>query len=247
MGFQCHDWTVISEKEVVRKRKRLIRCRCKCGHESLILAYRLRPHSQDGATSCPACAMATRKAIYTHTLTREYLVQQYIDAHRTINDIARETGFDQLTVRRRLCAYGIPLRKRSDAESYQLTGRVFGLLSVGAMLRKRQRSGAIIYYRCVCTCGAVREVRAAHLIAGASKACKRCASGHSASSPHWTGCGEITGYYWGRVCRGAKQRWLVVEITIEQAWQVFLRQKRRCALTDLPERVNDFETTAERI
>lgn len=178
--------------------------------------------------------MAKRKAIYTHTLTREYLVQQYIDAHRTINDIARETGFDQLTVRRRLCAHGIPLRKRSDAESHQLTGRVFGLLTVGPMLRKRQRSGAVIYYRCVCTCGAVREVRAAHLIAGASKACKRCASGHSASSPHWTGCGEITGYYWGRVCRGAKQRGLVVEITIEQAWQVFLRQKRRCALTDLP-------------
>lgn len=234
IGHQCHHWTVVSDGPVMRGRKRFFRCQCKCGRKAYVLAHRLHPEAKSAATSCPACATAMSKESYTATLTRDYLNDAYVSRGRSINSIARETGFDPLTIKRRLHFHGIALRKRSDAESHNLSGRTFGKLTVGALLRKQRGGSSVLYYKCTCACGAVREVRAAHLLAGASKACKRCASRPSSASPHWKGCGEMTGYYWGRACRGAIERGLPVEITIEQAWEAFLRQNRRCALTGLP-------------
>ena len=218
----------------MRGRKRFFRCQCKCGRKAYVLAYRLHPKAKGAATCCPSCATVISKEAYTATLTRDYLSDAYVIRGRTINSIAMETGFDPLTIKRRLRLHGIAIRNRSDAESHHLSGRTFGKLTVGALLRKRRGGSSVLCYECTCACGAVREVRAAHLLAGASRACKRCASRPSSASPHWKGCGEMTGYYWGRACRGAVERGLPVEITIEQAWQVFLSQDRRCALTGLP-------------
>jgi hypothetical protein len=234
IGHQCNGWTVVSGASVMRGHKRFFHCQCKCGRKAYVLAYRLNPKAKGAATCCPACATTLAKDAYTATLTREYLIDAYVSKRRTINDIATEMGFDPLTVKRRLRSHGIPIRQQSDAEVRHLSGRTFGLLTVGKSLRKHRGGSSVLYYQCTCACGVVREVRAAHLLAGASKACKRCASRPSSASPHWKGCGDITGYYWGRACRGAVERGLPVEITIEQAWQIFVRQDRRCALTGLP-------------
>jgi hypothetical protein len=50
----------------------------------------------------------------------------------------------------------------------------------------------------------------------------------------WKGHGEISGSLWKRILNQAKSRGLSVEITIEDAWNLFLSQERRCKLTRLP-------------
>ena len=47
----------------------------------------------------------------------------------------------------------------------------------------------------------------------------------------WTGHGEISGTYWGVVRKNAKSRQLDFDITIEEAWWLFLKQDKRCVLT----------------
>lgn len=48
----------------------------------------------------------------------------------------------------------------------------------------------------------------------------------------WTGHEEITGAYWSSVVYGAtKARNLEFNITIEECWNLFLKQNRKCALT----------------
>ena len=44
---------------------------------------------------------------------------------------------------------------------------------------------------------------------------------------------EITGKYWANLKHGAKARNLVFNITIDYAWQLFLDQNRKCALSGL--------------
>jgi hypothetical protein len=50
----------------------------------------------------------------------------------------------------------------------------------------------------------------------------------------WTGHGEIHGTFWGRVHSNAALRKLKVEVSIEQAWHLFQKQKGKCALSGLP-------------
>lgn len=45
------------------------------------------------------------------------------------------------------------------------------------------------------------------------------------------GCGKISGSYWCAVRHHAKLRHLALEITIEDAWQIFLAQDGKCALS----------------
>jgi hypothetical protein len=47
----------------------------------------------------------------------------------------------------------------------------------------------------------------------------------------WKGYEELSGRYWNRVLRGAKERNLEVSITIEDAYEKFLKQNKKCALS----------------
>ncbi len=49
--------------------------------------------------------------------------------------------------------------------------------------------------------------------------------------PRWKGYEEISATYWNNVLNGARNRKIKIEITIQDAWQLFLKQNKKCALT----------------
>lgn len=62
---------------------------------------------------------------------------------------------------------------------------------------------------------------------------------HKENHPNWTGYGEICGSHFARIKHGAETRNLEFNITIEQIWELFLKQKRKCALSGV---ILDFKT-----
>jgi Probable Zinc-ribbon domain len=61
------------------------------------------------------------------------------------------------------------------------------------------------------------------------------------TNPRWTGYGEISGRQWGCIQKEATEKRrnkfhtaLPFEITIEYAWELFLKQNRKCALSGEP-------------
>ena len=52
-------------------------------------------------------------------------------------------------------------------------------------------------------------------------------------SPHWRGHGEISAKYWFNVQRHAMGRQLEMDVSMEYAWDLFLHQDCRCALTGI--------------
>jgi hypothetical protein len=48
---------------------------------------------------------------------------------------------------------------------------------------------------------------------------------------NYRGYEEITGSHWGRIRKRASSKGYPFEISIEYAWEVFLKQGRRCAIT----------------
>ncbi len=87
-------------------------------------------------------------------------------------------------------------------------------------------------FSCKCKCGALKVIFASHLASGASKRCRRC-SQRKQASPLYRGYEEIYPRYWKKLQADAVIRSLEFTTTVEEAWQLFLTQNRRCALTNM--------------
>jgi hypothetical protein len=110
-----------------------------------------------------------------------------------------------------------------------LTGQRFGQLVVleRAFSPQFQRT----YWSCRCDCGSVHPVSGLSLTQGSQTSCRCSWRSSGAASKTWRGHGEISGGRWSSVLSNAAQRGIAVEINIQDAWELFLQQDRRCALS----------------
>jgi hypothetical protein len=65
------------------------------------------------------------------------------------------------------------------------------------------------------------------LTSGNTKSCGHCRK----LAHNWCGCGEITGSYWSHVKHNSQLRNKLFGVTIEEAWQIFVEQNRKCAIS----------------
>ena len=90
------------------------------------------------------------------------------------------------------------------------------------------------YFECQCDCGNITTKKGVDLRTGNTRSCG-CAHWVVGKQRHdWKGHEEIPGQFWRRVTRGAINRNLMMAVTIEQAWDKFIEQDRKCALSGVP-------------
>lgn len=73
---------------------------------------------------------------------------------------------------------------------------------------------------CQCKCGKVLTVT----LSARRKSCGCLA---------YKGCKELSATFWGSIRNGAKSRNLIFSVTIQEAWDLFLKQNRKCALSGI--------------
>lgn len=78
--------------------------------------------------------------------------------------------------------------------------------------------------------GIEKPVLTKHLKSGATKS---FSFGFSVGKAHvqWNGHEKISGTYWGSIIRHATNRKLEFSITIEDGWNLYIKQNRKCALS----------------
>jgi hypothetical protein len=54
------------------------------------------------------------------------------------------------------------------------------------------------------------------------------------TNSQWKGYGEISGRYWNNILKEGKKLQFEFSITIEYAWELFLKQNKKCALSGEP-------------
>jgi hypothetical protein len=107
--------------------------------------------------------------------------------------------------------------------------------------RKTKNRGRI--YLCLCDCGNEKEVAGTKLKNG-TKSCG-CLKAENLNhergkdSPQFSGYGEISGGMWNRITSSAKKRKKEFKITIKYAWELFLKQEKKCALSGRVLRLSD--------
>lgn len=101
---------------------------------------------------------------------------------------------------------------------------------------------------CRCDCGNEVIVRSDTLRSNRQHSCGCLLKRKGSQHPSWRGHKEISGYVWRKILKDAERRNLEFKISIEQCWKLFLKQKRKCALSGLnlrfPTHRQDYDQSA---
>ena len=121
-------------------------------------------------------------------------------------------------------------KRKSPTNFKDLTEKLFGDWFVICRAPNKKR---IICYWCECSCGTIKVVHAMSLTKGRSIMCRPCASRKCGSSrkKYYK---EIPIIYWNSILAGAKRRNIKINITIDYAWDIFLKQNYKCFLSGDP-------------
>jgi hypothetical protein len=112
-----------------------------------------------------------------------------------------------------------------------LTGKTIGFWTViedlGVQARKKGNRRGNRYWLCRCQCGTTKPVQAQTLLNGTSRKCVKCGQQPVPYSEELSEC------VWNKIVRSASKRSIEMQITKQQAFCIFVRQGRKCALTGL--------------
>jgi hypothetical protein len=119
-----------------------------------------------------------------------------------------------------------------DRRCKDLTGKEFGFWTVKSLSPKRL--GGRVTWVCECKCGKTKEMAGIYLTRKISKSCGCQHHLRGSQNSNWKGFGEISQTKWNHLRHNARARKIPFSLSIKDAWGVFLKQERKCALTGLP-------------
>ena len=181
-------------------------------------------------------------------LSKEQLKKEYDDLGNC-GKIAVKYGFSEPCVREWMKKYDLPLKQqwsRGGHNIFPILGQKFGHLTVIEKVPRRERDNGEAKWLCKCDCGETVITGSNRLRRGITKSCGCLRVKTNAPNSYE----KLSHAYWSRVLRGAEVRGLIVEITPKQAWEKFVEQGARCALSGEeikltnPYRGKDGEQTA---
>ena len=108
-----------------------------------------------------------------------------------------------------------------------LTGQTINKFHIIKDSGKRSKQGNVIW-EVQCQCGNIKLLTRDHIYRNQSCGCLRASL---IQKKHFRGYKEISKSYWNSIKKGAAQRGLQISISIKDAWDLFVKQDKCCALT----------------
>lgn len=162
-------------------------------------------------------------------ISKEELERLYTIEKKSAKKIAKELDIAYNSVFNLLRRFNIPFKRPSTGMFYKdvdLSGQVFGDLTVIKYLGKTGKKVKIYSHECKCSCGRTIIVKTQRLLRDI-KGCGRCAKTHG----RFSGYLEISSTFWRNIVKGAAARDHKFNLDIKDAWELFIKQNRKCALT----------------
>lgn len=134
------------------------------------------------------------------------------------------------------CSYGYVSRivkefGYSNNIDAKYIGNTFGMLTPIKRVGSDKYSHA--KYLCLCSCGKNIEILGNSLSSGNTLSCGCTSRKVGKNHGLWTGYEDISNIYYNRVLRCANDRDIPVSLTIQEMWQKFIEQDKRCALSGI--------------
>lgn len=109
-----------------------------------------------------------------------------------------------------------------------MIGRKFGMLTV--ISHKSRTEG----YNCKCDCGNETVARAYRLKRGLHNSCGCVHFRHEENHPNYKGIGTLSKTHWYYIKYAAKRRNKEFNVSMKDAWELYLKQNKKCVYTNLP-------------
>lgn len=109
-----------------------------------------------------------------------------------------------------------------------ITGQKFAKLTT---ISRAENNGKNTMWLCKCDCGNLVIVRSTHLTKSRTKSCGCLNKQINKNSKTWKGYEDISGDYYSNIKKGAKNRKIEFNITIQYLWELFINQDKKCALS----------------
>lgn len=180
------------------------------------------------------------------------IIRLYVELEYTIKMISEVYGYSYRTIKKILNNNGINIIKHPGSYGHKnLSGKI-GDLKIKKRLTDRSEPKKGFLYECECICGNIVNVYSYVLLCHntVSCGCKRYRRGKNHTT--WKGYEEISLTFWKSIQNGASERNLEFDITIEDAWNLFVLQERKCAFTgielnfDSSSRINNRTASLDR-
>ena len=161
----------------------------------------------------------------------------------SLREIAKEIGTSPNTVSYWLKKLGLKTKTAHDKEGHKTPkhidciGKTYHYLKILSFTRKKGVKG--YYAKCLCTlCGNKTVKFFSSVLRGATTSCG-CRTDQyeklrGKNSSQYTGYEDITGRTWSKIKRGAKNRGLSFNLNLKDAWELFLKQDKKCIYTGIP-------------
>jgi hypothetical protein len=160
-------------------------------------------------------------------ITHENLKRMMYLENKTQRDISKEIGVSEACVSKYAKKYG--LRKKTE-EKY--IGKRFGILTGKNIVGRDEYSHNIV--ECICDCGNIFNVVCHSLTSGNTKSCGCEARKRGKDHQNYRGYEDIQQSYWTSIIKGANKRSLEMSISINYAWELYIYQGKKCAITGTP-------------
>ena len=215
---------IFIEDDTKKNSRAYIKCLCDCGEQKVLRKDLFNSGRQKTCGKCCKKENLKRKRfgslIVVELLPKDERFGRYWKCKCDCGNNIEARSYDLLKEIKTACPQ---CNVRVD-----LTGKDFGKLKV---IKKAYKKDYQVFWECECKCGEKVEIPTYSLTKGYTKSCgclkKRCRQ----DSPLWKGYGEISRQHWNTIKTKAHSRKLDFEIDIEYAWNLFLKQKRKCALS----------------
>jgi hypothetical protein len=153
------------------------------------------------------------------------LKKYYYNDKLTLVEIANKFGVCKQTIQRKIKFSGLPLREKL-LNIEELTGLKINKLTFLKYVKNDKFGKAL--WLCKCECGKEKILNASAIKAGLTTSCG-CNKRASLSKGH----GDISGAFWRKLERSALSRNIEFEITIMEAWEIYLKQNKKCAISNV--------------
>lgn len=159
-------------------------------------------------------------------LTKEYLIDKFVNKKWSYAQIAKDSGWGKCTISLKITFFN--LNRKRNLRSLDLNGQIFGWLTVKGEKQYKKKS---VYWECECRCGGKTVVSTGNLLSGNTTTCGCAKNRKGEESPSWKGKGLIRGRYWHIIETGAIRRGIYFNLTIDDVWDLYEKQEKKCALT----------------
>lgn len=134
-------------------------------------------------------------------------------------------------------------KKRGGNNIVDMTGKTISALTVESRFYIEGKK--LAYWKCKCKCGEYCIVLGADLRSGKTKTCGCRIS--IISRRNWQGYKEIPKTYWGSIVRGAEQRNIKFSLSIEDVYNLYIKQNECCKISGVQLSFTDNSASLDRI